>query len=144
MKNGLPGTGTGGKGGGSSIVGDLVGLGIAVGATKEILGEVKEGILSSRGSKGPAEDPSLVPAWDCECGTKCITSKFCPNCGKPMPVKDSSKWDCECGKKGITSKFCPNCGKPRPVAPETWDCPTCGTKGITSNFCPNCGKKKGE
>ena len=144
MKNGLPGTGTGGKGGGSSIVGDLVGLGIAVGATKEILGEVKEGILSPSGSKGPAEDPSLVPAWDCDCGTKCITSKFCPNCGKPMPVTDSSKWDCECGKKGITSKFCPNCGKPRPVAPETWDCPNCGTKGITSNFCPNCGKKKGE
>ena len=51
-------------------------------------------------------------------------------------------WTClECGTKGITSNFCPNCGAKKPVA-STWDCPECGTKGITSNFCPNCGKKK--
>ena len=144
MKNGLPGTGESG-GGGSSIVGDLVGLGVAVSATKEILGNVREDIISpGLNPRTVSEDSNLVQAWDCSCGTKCITSKFCPNCGKPMPITESSAWDCDCGKKNITSKFCPNCGKPRPTQNDVWDCPKCGKRSITSNFCPNCGSKKGE
>jgi membrane protease subunit (stomatin/prohibitin family) len=70
--------------------------------------------------------------WDCACGHKGNTGKFCAECGKPMPTA----WDCACGHKGNTGKFCAECGKPMPVA---WDC-ACGHKGNTGKFCAECGK----
>lgn len=83
--------------------------------------------------------------WDCSCGAKNITSKFCPECGgkKPEPVREET-WDCPaCGAKSITSKFCPECGGKKPEAPKPWNC-SCGATGITSKFCPECGAKKPE
>ena len=49
-------------------------------------------------------------------------SKFCPDCGKPVPAN---------------SKFCPECGRKMEMT-----CPECG-KPITAEmrFCTNCGKK---
>lgn len=91
----------------------------------------------------PPEAPAPSPnGWNCACGAKNITSKFCPDCGKPKPAANAG-WDCpSCGKKNITSGFCPECGTARPV-PATWDC-ACGEKGITSKFCPECGAKRPE
>lgn len=93
--------------------------------------------------------PGMQPdsqGWDCKCGEKGITRKFCPECGtkRPEPVKPDT-WDCSCGEKQITSKFCPECGAKRPetVEPDTWDC-SCGEKKITSKFCPECGLKRPE
>ena len=63
-----------------------------------------------------------------------------PEAPAAQPAADS--WDCECGEKGITSKFCPECCKRRPEPPQTWDCPECGAKGITSRFCPECGHRR--
>lgn len=48
-------------------------------------------------------------SWDCACGAKGLTSKFCYSCGAAKP----SVWKCDCGAEN-TSKFCNNCGKPRP------------------------------
>jgi len=48
--------------------------------------------------------------WDCVCGKKANTSKFCGECGAKRP----EAWDCRCGKKGITARFCTECGIPRP------------------------------
>jgi membrane protease subunit (stomatin/prohibitin family) len=70
--------------------------------------------------------------WDCACGHKGNSGKFCAECGKPMPTA----WDCACGHKGNTGKFCAECGKPMPVA---WDC-ACGHKGNSGKFCAECGK----
>jgi membrane protease subunit (stomatin/prohibitin family) len=70
--------------------------------------------------------------WDCACGHKGNSGKFCAECGKPMP----STWDCACGHKGNTGKFCAECGKPMPMA---WDC-ACGHKGNSGKFCAECGK----
>ncbi len=132
-----------GGGGGSSIVGDMMGLGVGMAAASTIapqLGNMMQGF-------NPQGQPAAVPfageTWECTCGLKGITGNFCSNCGsrKPTPAA-ANTWDCACGQKGITGNFCSNCGARRPEAkPATWDC-TCGRKGITGNFCDNCGKKR--
>ena len=151
-----------GGGGGSGIIGDMLGLGVGMAAASAIapqLGNMIQGIqpqqpftpaAGTTAFNGGAGVASQVAAgWDCPaCGTKGITSKFCPECGagKPEP-KTADTWDCPaCGTKGITSKFCPECGakKPEPVSADSWDCPACGAKGITSKFCPECGSPKPE
>jgi membrane protease subunit (stomatin/prohibitin family) len=76
--------------------------------------------------------PASAGGWDCPCGHKGNTGKFCAECGKPQPTA----WDCPCGHKGNTGKFCAECGKPQPKA---WDC-ECGHKGNTGKFCAECGK----
>ena len=76
--------------------------------------------------------PASAGGWDCPCGHKGNTGKFCAECGKPQP----KAWDCPCGHKGNTGKFCAECGKPQPKA---WDC-ECGHKGNTGKFCAECGK----
>lgn len=142
MQNGI-----GGSGGGSAL-GDLAGLGITLGAmgsvvnmTKDAMSPVVQDALQMGQTVAGAPD-----TWDCACGNKGITMKFCGNCGakKPEP-KQADTWDCPgCGHKGNTMKFCGNCGAKKPEAPAAWDCPECGSKGNTMKFCGNCGAKKPE
>lgn len=140
MQNGLTGNGTGAGG----ALGDVAGLGIAMGAmggvmgmARDAMGPILGGGQASQGAPGTSAD-----SWNCSCGQSGITSNFCPNCGTRRPASPTG-WDCpQCGTTNITSKFCPNCGAKRPEGPAAWDCPNCGTTGITSNFCPNCGCKK--
>ena len=134
-------------GGGSGIMGDLLGLGVgmaAAGAIAPQIGSMMEGL---RPQQKESPSSAVADTWDCpSCGTKGIKSRFCPDCGgkRPSPAT-SNVWDCpSCGAKGIMSKFCPDCGAKKPEAPTCWICPDCGTTGITSNFCPNCGRKRGE
>lgn len=107
-------------GGGSSIVGDMVGLGVGMAAASTIAPQVG-GMFNNMNMQG--NQPAANTA---------VASPNAP-----------AGWTCtSCGKVGITSNFCPDCGAAKPM-PASWDC-TCGTNGITTNFCPNCGKKKGE
>ena len=150
MKNGLPGTGNGGgngsSGGVSGSLGNLVGLGLEIGAmgavvdmTKETIAPMMEDLVNA----GKRDNGQNNQGWSCACGKSGITSKFCPDCGSPMPVVvPPQTWHCSCGCMNITSKFCPNCGKQSPFQALKWDCPSCGCKDITSNFCPDCGQKK--
>lgn len=154
MKNGLPGTGSGGSsatGGLTGMVGDMMGLGMSLGVmgsamnvAKDAINPIISGTSDMVSGAMPAPQKEIVGAWNCACGEACITSKFCPSCGAAKPVEKNATWDCVCGAKGISSKFCPECGAKRPEEPAVWSCPSCGTKGITSKFCPNCGCKKGE
>ena len=139
-------------GGGSSIVGDMVGLGVGIAAASTIAPQVG-GMFNNMNIQGAGAQQPASPsagAWNCpNCGATGITSKFCPECGSPKPVPTAAMgtWTCpNCGTAGITSKFCPECGspKPQPAAPATWTCPNCGATGITSKFCPECGSKRGE
>ena len=141
------------SGGGSSVMGDVIGLGVGMAAASAVapqLGNMFSG-MNPQGTQNNANEPqqSAPEGWDCpECGEKNITRKFCPECGckKPAP-KSADTWDCpECGEKNIKSKFCPECGskKPEPKPADTWDCPECGCKNIKSKFCPECGSKKPE
>lgn len=141
LQNGLPGTGNSSGGGVGGIAGDVVGLGVTLGAVGGIMNMTKEivdPILSDVNSIGKQTDTPT--GWNCACGQKNISSKFCPECGaaKPLPIVG---WNCSCGQRGITSKFCPECGSKKPELPTTWDC-ACGCKGISSKFCPECGSKR--
>lgn len=147
MKNGIGG----GEGGGVlSGIGDLAGLGIGLGAMGSVIGMTKDAVgplftAAGQARQDISSNASPVPAssWDCACGQKGITSKFCPECGSPRPVPViADTWDCSCGQKGLTGKFCPECGARRPL-PEVWDC-SCGQKGLTGKFCPECGKRREE
>lgn len=139
MKNGLSG-----DGGTSSGLGDVAGLGVALGAMGGVIGMAKEAmapIFEGSAQIGQSVGTAvLADCWDCTCGEKGITSNFCPNCGAKKRQPKAS-WTCQqCGQAGIISKFCPNCGAKKPE-PSTWDC-SCGTKGIVTNFCPNCGARR--
>lgn len=138
MKNGI--TGDGGAAGG---IGDIAGLGIALGAAGSIANIAKESILpviDSAAETGRSLGTPALDGWSCpECGRTGITTNFCPDCGAKRPVIKTG-WDCpNCGKSGITTNFCPDCGTKRQA--QTWDC-SCGEKNISSRFCPNCGKER--
>ena len=127
----------GANGGGSSL-GDVAGLGVALGAMGGVINMTKNAV-------SPMFDQTVgaAPAasgWDCpSCGRKSIASNFCPDCGT-RKSEARTGWDCTCGEKNISSNFCPNCGAKRPLL--TWVCPDCGLADIKSNFCPNCGRRK--
>ena len=108
------GLGEMGSNGGGSGLGDVAGLGVALGAMGGVVNMTKE---------------MLSPVFDAG------------NQGGAAVAASASGWDCACGTRGITSNFCPNCGARKPEPPRGWDC-ACGTKNIMSNFCPNCGKKR--
>ena len=132
-----------GGAGGSSGLGDITGLGVSLGAMGSIMNLTKDALNPiAQSTEGIAQNigAQIRDTWNCECGAKSITSKFCPECGKPRPAEKTA-WNCECGAKDITSKFCPECGKPRPAEKTAWNC-ECGAKGITSKFCPECGKPR--
>ena len=140
--------GANGGGVGGSMLGDIAGLGVTLGAMGGVIGMTKDAMtpMINMGASMAASAAPAAAGWDCACGAKNIQSKFCPECGakKPEP-KAADTWDCpNCGNKGITAKFCGECGCKKPEAPTTWDCPNCGNKGITAKFCGECGCKKPE
>lgn len=144
MKNGI-----GGEGGGA--LGDIAGLGVALGAMGGVIGMTKdalsplmddtksitkttEGILagSDKNAKAPSD-------WTCaECGAIGNTTKFCGECGAKRN-QIAKGWNCSCGQEDIASKFCPECGAKRPD--DNWHCPECNAD-VTGKFCPECGTKR--
>jgi membrane protease subunit (stomatin/prohibitin family) len=148
MQNGLPGTGASASAVGGTVnsaIGDMIGVGMTLGAVGSVMEMAKDTMapivqdVSQMGKQFNSASPA-AGGWNCECGKAGITSKFCPECGRPMPVSNST-WNCSCGCSNISSKFCPDCGQKRP-SDETWECKNCQTKGIKSKFCPNCGHAK--
>lgn len=141
MQNGLTGNGTGAGG----ALGDVAGLGIAMGAMSGVMDMTKDAMGPILGAGNRGEQGNSAPQadqWNCACGEHSITTNFCPNCGAQRPAIQT-RWNCaQCGTANITTNFCPNCGCKRPDEPSVWNCPNCGMAGITSNFCPNCGCKK--
>ncbi len=141
-------------GGGSGLMGDLLGLGVGMAAATTVapqIGNMMKGIQfpNMTGESTPPSAPAAPAAegWNCPaCGKSGIVSRFCPDCGakKPEPKK-ADTWDCPaCGAKGISSRFCPECGSRKPEPAQGWTCPNCGTSNIQSKFCPECGQKKAE
>ncbi|MBQ8318729.1 MAG: SPFH domain-containing protein [Lachnospiraceae bacterium] len=139
------------SGGGSGIIGDMLGLGVGMAAASAVAPQINgmmQGFnmpnMQAQTPVAGMSTPISPDAWDCACGNK-VVGNFCNNCGakKPQPVAKDT-WNCSCGQMGIVGNFCNNCGakKPEPVS-ATWDC-SCGQTGITGNFCNNCGKKRGE
>lgn len=141
MQNGITGNGIGMGGG----LGDIAGLGITLGAMGSVVNMTKDAlnpVMDTTKAMGESIGSAISGGWDCACGNKGVTAKFCGECGAKKPEPPAT-WDCACGNKGITAKFCGECGAKKPEAPSTWDC-ACGNKGITVKFCGECGSKKPE
>ncbi len=139
---GANGGSSSGGGASSDMVNLMMGMKMA-GVMSEKFDSVMSQPTRMSAPAAPAAPAPSADGWNCSCGKKNITSRFCPDCGQPKPAAPAS-WDCPaCGTKSITSKFCPECGAARPVS-ETWDCAVCGTKNIVSRFCPDCGSRKPE
>ena len=135
-----------GANGGSagSMLGDIAGLGVTLGAVGGVMNMTKDAMapMMNTGASLVNNATPSVSGWNCTCGTNNISSAFCPNCGLKKP-EEKTGWDCTCGTKNITSAFCPDCGTKKPEKNLGWNC-VCGTKNITSAFCPDCGTKKPE
>ena len=146
---GIGNMGSGVSVGGGSVMGDIMGLGVGMAAMSAMapqIGNIMNGINPNAQEQTSVAEGTPVPAgWTCpECGTRNITSKFCPDCGAKKP-EPKVGWTCPvCGTTNISSKFCPECGAKKPDETAGWTCPECGTNGIKSKFCPNCGAKKPE
>lgn len=147
-------------GGGSGVLGDMLGLGVGMAAASAIapqIGGMMQGFANPSMMQGGVTNQTSTQAdtdnqatflsrntWDCTCGQTGNTGNFCSNCGSKKPqAEQPDTWDCACGQTGNTGKFCSNCGAKKPEAETSWDC-TCGQTGNTGNFCNNCGKKRGE
>ena len=103
-------------GGGGSMMGDIMGLGVgmaAMGAIAPQIGNMMSGMSPNAVQQPPAPVQPAAEGWTCpSCGKADISFKFCPDCGakKPEP-KPAGGWTCsKCGTENITSKFCPECG----------------------------------
>lgn len=119
----------------NGAIGGFMGMGMAQNA-----GGMNAGDLYKMGAQTQQQkqtQQNKANQWTCECGTE-NTGKFCSNCGKSKPEKDT--WTCSCGTEN-TGKFCSDCGKPKPQAKA---CRNCGYEvpaGQTSpKFCPECGQ----
>ena len=141
MKNGI-------SGGAAGALGDVAGMGVALGAMGGVINMTRDAMNPLMQDTAAAGAAAVTPdTWDCSCGAKGITGKFCPECGVKRPQPAADTWTCpECGQSGLTTKFCPECGTPRPAPklPLTWDCPACGAKGNSGKFCSECGAKRPE
>ena len=161
--------GANGGGVGGSMLGDIAGLGVTLGAMGSVMGMTKDAMAPMMQMGTQAAAPAAT-GWNCTCGQQNIASNFCPNCGskKPEPQigwncaacgqqnissnfcpncgakkpEEAAGWNCACGQQNITSNFCPTCGAKKPAEDAGWICPNCGQKEIKTNFCPNCGQKK--
>lgn len=103
------------SGGGSSIVGDMMGLGVGMAAASAIAPQIG-GMMQGIGQPIQQMQPqSQVQngAWNCTCGQMNIVGNFCNNCGSRKPQPVSETWNCICGQMNIVGNFCNNCGKKR-------------------------------
>lgn len=101
--------------GGSSVVGDMVGLGVGLAAANVISPQISN-MMQGMGTMGqqnmPVYSDQVQLSWECSCGNKNATGNFCNMCGNRKPIVNDT-WNCECGNVGITGNFCNNCGKKR-------------------------------
>lgn len=147
IKEGSGGGGMAGAGG----LGDVVGLGVTLGAIGGVVGMTKDALAPVMGNAaglgqvvGGMVNPSggaQGGSWDCACGAKGIAGNFCSGCGARKPAAQPAApdaWQCACGQAGNANNFCSNCGAQKPAP---WDC-ACGGKGIIGKFCSNCGAQK--
>ncbi|MBR6771172.1 MAG: SPFH domain-containing protein [Lachnospiraceae bacterium] len=88
----------------------------------------------------PAAGAGAAGGWDCRCGQRGNSGKFCSSCGQPKPAPAGS-WKCSCGAEA-SGKFCPECGgkKPEEMSADGWTC-SCGAVN-KGKFCAECGGKK--
>ena len=136
-----------GGGGGSSVMGDMLGLGVgmaAMGAMAPQVGEMMKGFGMGMQNTGAdanmAQDNSQSQTIKCaNCGNILPpNAKFCLECGTKVEQLAENEMICPaCGKKTPKGKFCMECGNPL-----VNKCPNCGAEVPQGGkFCLECGTK---
>lgn len=132
-------------GGGSSVMGDMLGLGVgmaAMGAMAPQVGEMMKGFNIGGANSGSesTNDQSSVQNVKCpKCGNMLPpNAKFCLECGTKIEQVSADEMICpHCGKKTPKGKFCMECGQSL-----INKCPNCGAEiPIGGKFCLECGTK---
>ena len=59
-------------------------------------------------------DPNAMPPLALGMMAGIMAGMQIPNETKEPPADNGGPWDCSCGAKGVTGKFCSECGNPRP------------------------------
>ena len=134
-----------GSGNGSSLMGDLVGLGLGIKAAGVVTGQM-DNLFSGIGptAQPAAKEPSPVKmkpeAYVCKkCGAEVPENgKFCLECGEKVVRLAEDEIICpSCGMKTTKGNFCMECG-----APLVKKCPNCGAViKSEGKFCMECGTK---
>lgn len=124
-------------GGGGSVVGDMLGIGVGMAAASAIAPGVGE---MMKGFAGGSSEGTSVKTIKCpKCGSELPeNAKFCLECGAKIEVLSDDEIICPvCGKKTPKGKFCMECG-----APLIKKCPSCGAEiPQGGKFCLECGTK---
>ena len=129
-------------GGGSSVMGDVLGLGMGLKAAGMFTGQMGNMFsgFDMNGTNGTAPTPTAQETMTCpKCGASIPNgSKFCLECGEKVEVIPDNMVVCpECGKTVVKGKFCPECGHKFITV-----CPNCGkTVPDGAKFCLECGTK---
>lgn len=135
-------------GGGSSVMGDMLGMGVGMAAMSAMapqIGEMMKGFNSDSEGNQSVSTASSVSGSSTEslickkCGkTLPANAKFCLECGTKVEVLADNEMICPvCGKKNPKGKFCLECG-----APLANKCPNCGAEiPQGGKFCLECGNK---
>lgn len=126
------GGGEGGNGG-TSIMGEMLGLGVGLAAAGSIAPQVGE-MIKGIGNVPQTSENVICP----KCGaTLPAGAKFCFLCGEKIEAAPEKVICPSCGKETPKGKFCIECG-----APLENKCPKCGAEiPAGAKFCPLCGEK---
>lgn len=132
-------------GGGNSVMGDMLGLGVgmaAMGAMAPQVGEMMKGFNIGGANSGSESANDQASAQNAKC-PKCgnilpPNAKFCLECGTKVEQVSSNEMICpHCGKKTPKGKFCMECGQSL-----INKCPNCGAEiPQGGKFCLECGTK---
>lgn len=121
---------------GGGAMGGGMGLGMGLGAGAG-MGSMMAGVMGSVASTQPQQVTSCTNG---KCNAQVpATSKFCPECGKPVVAPTSKCPGCK-ADVAAGAKFCGNCG----IRLGSHACPKCNAEvAPTAKFCGICGNKTG-
>ena len=125
-------------GGGGSVAGDMIGLGVGMAAAGAVAPQMSE-MFKGFGSTpfGGAQLAGKITCPNCHNEVP-ENSKFCLECGAKIELLNENEVICPaCNKKTGKGKFCMECG-----APLVSKCAKCGAElSRGSKFCSECGEK---
>lgn len=129
--------------GGTSMMSEMLGLGVGMAAMNTMMPQVNEmikGLHVDNTNSNNSQQQTTPQSISCpNCGNLLpAKAKFCLECGTKIEQMAENEMICPvCGKKTPKGKFCIECGSSLKRS-----CPNCGSElNENAKFCPECGTK---